>query len=125
MARADRGEGGGRNYPYLTYKLIQLLIATPLSLVHLFKWYQAFQTHPFVATFFLGWYVGKYVTGYNKYLKKHPWIGHKIWAAVLNDWKYSVQDIWCLLTLNQEGWVTKDDRTPAAVETQYEKKKGE
>lgn len=105
----------------MTYKLIQLLIATPSSFIHLFKWYQAFQTQPFLAAAFLCWYIHKYVTIYDKYLKKHSWVGRKIWAAVLNDWKYIVQDIWCLLTLKQEGWVTKDDHS-AVSEARDEKK---
>lgn len=90
--------------------MIEVLTMTPLAILQLYMWYRAFQTHTSFAFFLLGWYMHKHYVTYHAYWETKPWIGCKIWAAVLDDWRHIPRDIWCWCTISQDGWVTRDDQ---------------
>lgn len=41
---------------------------------------------------------------------KHPWVGYRhLWAVVAMDNVYQFVNIYVVLTLGVEGWLTRDD----------------
>jgi hypothetical protein len=48
---------------------------------------------------------------YRAFLQRFPWIGVKnLWAAIAMDYSYLVLDYYGLMTVRQEGWLTRNDK---------------
>ena len=55
------------------------------------------------------WYIRGWAKGYGALVKKYPYCGTKIWAAILFDHCYPILDLYCWCTLDKAGWLTRQD----------------
>lgn len=57
------------------------------------------------------WYLFQMFRTYRSFLRQFPWVGLKnIWAAIAMDYSYLILDYYGLLTVSQEGWLTRNDK---------------
>ncbi|KAI1341046.1 nucleotide-diphospho-sugar transferase [Xylariaceae sp. FL0016] len=100
-----------RRDPYFARKLAEELGRPLITLVHLVGWAMAIVTSPKIALLFAAWYMFQMFQEYRSFLQQFPWIGPKnLWAAIVMDQAYLILDYYGLITVRQEGWLTRNDK---------------
>ncbi|RYP80343.1 hypothetical protein DL769_002523 [Monosporascus sp. CRB-8-3] len=97
--------------PYFARKLAEELGRPLITLIHIVGWVVAIMYSPRVALVFALWYVLQMFRAYRAFLQQFPWVGLKnMWAAIAMDHAYLILDYYGLMTVRQEGWLTRNDK---------------
>ncbi|KAG8355572.1 hypothetical protein FVEN_g6439 [Fusarium venenatum] len=100
-----------RRDTYFARKLAEELGRPLITLVHLVGWVLSIMYSPRVAVCFMLWYLFQMFRTYRSFLRQFPWVAvENIWAAIAMDYSYLILDYYGLLTVSQEGWLTRNDK---------------
>ncbi|KAI2605539.1 glycosyltransferase family 2 protein [Hypoxylon sp. NC1633] len=103
--------------PYMTRKMVGGMMTPLFAIIRLVLWCMLWQSHPMLALGLILYVLYNWFSGLYGFYKQYPFIGRKIWAAMVADNLYLVSDIYAWLTLRSESWSNRSSVEDAAALT--------
>ncbi|KAH6652981.1 hypothetical protein BKA67DRAFT_568239 [Truncatella angustata] len=100
-------------HPYTTRKMFERLLRPFYMWLYFLTWAYTLGNYPILGLAFLAYFACGWHISYRAFVKQYPYCRRKVWAAWLMDYCYAIVDVYAWLTLNQEGWLTRDDKPSA------------
>ncbi|PGH27910.1 hypothetical protein AJ80_00460 [Polytolypa hystricis UAMH7299] len=99
-----------KKHPRYAVKSVLFILKPLTTALHLIAWSQCLYNWPYIAFFFLAYYIYRGVSACRSFKAKHPWLGNRnLWAVFAMDYIYQIINFYVVLTLGTEGWMTRDD----------------
>ncbi|KAI1405377.1 glycosyltransferase family 2 protein [Hypoxylon fuscum] len=90
--------------PYMARKMVGGMVSPLLTFLRLYLWYMAWINYPTIARCLILYVLWNYINSLRDFYRQFPYVGRKIWAAVVADHLYLVSDIFSWVTLSSETW---------------------
>ncbi|KAI0483141.1 polysaccharide synthase [Xylariaceae sp. FL0804] len=89
---------------YVARKTLERVFRPLITSAHVLGWALCLRDYPRLACLIICYYVFETAPSYVQFLSQYPFMGRHLWAIVLVDYFYIVQDVWCWLTLGDVSW---------------------
>ncbi|KAI1771173.1 glycosyltransferase family 2 protein [Hypoxylon cercidicola] len=101
--------------PYMSRKMMGGMLSPLFTYYRLYLWLMVWLLFPKIVLCLLLYVLYNYFFNLQAFYKEFPYVGKKIWAAVVADHLYFVTDIYSWLTLPLESWSNRSSPTASVV----------